>query len=174
MVRTLRSLTDAGKEITGLPPGTIVEVQGKDSLWDYCFADGNDFWLGYVNNHFITLKRPSNDEQKVLERAHISRLIPHPDGPIILDSEGNVTQSGKPFSHRSGIPEFRSIPSITRGTTGLVVNSLNGGPCVNVTNFIPELTDYDHIEQHRRGLLISRGNSVWLVITEPVENQMVM
>ncbi len=106
MVRSLRSVITAGEDIKDLPHGSVIEIQGEHSLWDYCFADGDGFWLGYTNNHFITLKRPSNDEQKVLERTHISRLIPHPDGPIILDSEGNVTQNGRPLVIRLVFQHF--------------------------------------------------------------------
>lgn len=134
MVRTLQSLTDAGKEIAGLPPGTIILLQDDYNItWRYFFAHGKSFLLGYGETH-ITLKRPDGGTHFAGE---VTRLIPHPDGPIILDADGNLTQGGKPFSHRSGIPAFRSIPSITRTAIGLVVNSLNGSPCVNVTESIP-------------------------------------
>ena len=163
MVRTLKSLTHAGEEIKGLPVGTIILLQDDHDLtWRYFFAHGDSFVRGDGTPVWTTLKHP---DTSVHSQGSAYRLIPHIDGPIIEDSEGHLTQNGKPFCHQSGIPTFQSIPSISRGGDGLTVNFPNGSPCVNLTQLVPELTDYDHIEQHRKGLLISRGNCLWLAVT---------
>ncbi|MEN9613932.1 MAG: hypothetical protein RLZZ347_239 [Candidatus Parcubacteria bacterium] len=168
MVRTLRSVITAGEDIKGLPPGSVIEIQGEHSLWDYLFADGDSFWLGYENNHFITLKRPvvPSDPARILDASKISRLIPHPDGPIVMDLDGDLTQNNKPFCHQF-TPGLQSIPCISKGSNGLSVFFACGSASVNLTAVVPWLTDYDELEQHRLGLLIRRGNSVWLVTPGP-------
>jgi hypothetical protein len=169
MVRVLKSLTDAGEEIKALPPGTVIQLLDDHNVfWRFLFANGNSFLIGTGTLDCLTLVHPN--QEKYASEISVARLIPHVEGPIIMHHEGNLTQHNKPFCHRSGIPEFHSIPSVSRDGNGFAVNSPNGSPCVNITKMIPGLTDYDCIEHHRRGLLVSRGNCVWLVVTEPKKN----
>lgn len=161
MVRALQSLTDAGEEIRNLPPGTVIQLRDDhDAYWRFFFANGDSFLTGDGTFDCFTLRYPDG---KVFERQDLARrLIPHIDGPIIEGPEGSLTQQGKAFCHPH-TPTLDSRPSVSRDTRGLTVHFPDGRESVDVTALVPGLNDYDRLERHRHGLMISRGNNVWLV-----------